>query len=367
MTFRRPQDKTFGLKNKKGAKTQKFIQQVQKNTLGQHAADKKKEPSKKEEKLKKIEELNTLFKPVQPVQKVEAGVNPKSVLCAYYKQGTCSKGDKCKFSHDLSLARKAATRNYYEEEKKEEDRIEDWDDAKLQEVVEKKHGENDRKMPKTDIICKFFLESLENSTYGWFWECPNGGEKCHYRHVLPAGYVLKKDAKKNKKEEISIEDLVERERAALGYDLPKITLSSFLAWKKKKIDEKRAKDATENEKKKADLKAGKSVALSGREMFTLNPDLVADDVMDEGETAFDSTTRQDLDDESEAAIRALDADKLAAGATDADGSGTIVASSDRKKMYDFAINEDLFSEEQLDEELEQALDSLTIEQPANES
>jgi hypothetical protein len=108
--------------------------------------------------------------------------------------------------------------------------MDDWDDAKLQEVVEKKHGENDRTQPKTDIICKYFLDALENSTYGWFWECPNGGEKCHYRHVLPVGYVLKKDAKKNKKEEISIEDLVERERAALGYDLPKITLTSFLAW-----------------------------------------------------------------------------------------------------------------------------------------
>ena len=62
------QDKTFGLKNKKGAKTQKFIQHVQKTTLG-NAAEKKKEPTKKEEKLKKMEELNTLFRPVQPVQK----------------------------------------------------------------------------------------------------------------------------------------------------------------------------------------------------------------------------------------------------------------------------------------------------------
>lgn len=57
---------------------------------------------------------------------------------------------------------------------------------------------------------------MEKSLYGWFWECPNG-EKCIYRHALPAGYVLKKDKKKDdKKSDISLEDLIETERAALG-------------------------------------------------------------------------------------------------------------------------------------------------------
>ena len=41
-------------------------------------------------------------------------------------------------------------------------------------------------------ICKYFLEAVENSKYGWFWTCPNGGEQCSYRHALPKGYVLKK-------------------------------------------------------------------------------------------------------------------------------------------------------------------------------
>ena len=57
---------------------------------------------------------------------------------------------------------------------------------------------------------------MEKSLYGWFWECPNG-EKCIYRHALPPGYVLKKDKKKDdKKSDISLEDLIETERAALG-------------------------------------------------------------------------------------------------------------------------------------------------------
>ncbi len=57
------------------------------------------------------------------------------------------------------------------------------------------------------------MEALENCKYGWFWECPNG-EKCIYRHALPPGYVLQRDKKKLdelKEDEISLEDLIEKE------------------------------------------------------------------------------------------------------------------------------------------------------------
>jgi hypothetical protein len=33
-------------------------------------------------------------------------VDPKSVVCEYYRQGRCSKGHKCKYSHDLNVERK---------------------------------------------------------------------------------------------------------------------------------------------------------------------------------------------------------------------------------------------------------------------
>lgn len=60
------------------------------------------------------------------------------------------------------------------------------------------------------------MEAVEKSKYGWFWECPSG-QKCIYRHALPPGFVLKKDKKKeDKKDEISLEDLIETERANLG-------------------------------------------------------------------------------------------------------------------------------------------------------
>lgn len=45
------------------------------------------------------------------------GVDPKSVLCAFFKQGQCTKGDKCKFSHDLTIERRGEKRNIYEDKK----------------------------------------------------------------------------------------------------------------------------------------------------------------------------------------------------------------------------------------------------------
>ena len=49
--------------------------------------------------------------------------------------------------------------------------MEDWDEDKLAEVVSKKHGAE--KSTQTDIICKYFLDAVENNKYGWFWECPD--------------------------------------------------------------------------------------------------------------------------------------------------------------------------------------------------
>ena len=57
--------------------------------------------------------MDAIFKPVAQVQKVSAGADPKSVLCLFFKQGHCTKGDKCKFSHDLSLENKAEKRSIY--------------------------------------------------------------------------------------------------------------------------------------------------------------------------------------------------------------------------------------------------------------
>lgn len=287
------EDKTFGLKNKKGKKQQQFIQQVTSQVkYGQQSSQKKKaeeieKKKKKEEDEKQKAELNSLLKPVTQAQKVSAGADPKSVLCVFFKQGQCGKGDKCKFSHDLSLEGKSEKRSMYVDARDmEDDTIDKWDEQKLQEVVKKKHDEDNK--PKTDIVCKFFLQAIEKGLYGWFWECPNGGDKCIYRHALPPGFVFKQKKKEGEEEEqtITLEELVEEERqklASSGVTLTKVTLESFLAWKDRKIRERKEKDVAESEKKKEAFKAGRTVGISGREMFEFNPDLVGEDDLDEEE------------------------------------------------------------------------------------
>nr|SVE75984.1 EOG090X0C5B [Daphnia hispanica] len=381
------EDKTFGLKNKKGGKNQKFIAQVQQQVKhGGSAAAKKLEDDKrllkekKEAELKAQKEMQDLFKPVQPVQKVEKGADPKSILCAFFKQGTCGKGDRCKFSHDLEIERKAEKRSLYCDVRDDdkEGTNEDWDEEKLKEVIEKKHAEADKQKTKTDIICKHFLDAVEKNKYGWFWQCPSG-ESCIYRHALPPGFVLKKDKKKeDKKEEISLEDLVEKERAALGPKQTKVTLETFLAWKKRKLREREETSNKENTRKQAAFKAGRSVGISGREMFTFNPDLAREDDMEDGDEAFDTANLPDEEEEGEV-YRELDLNALACVGTDVDGSGTVAPAAREYQLVEgedatkngnaeslneaaasVPIDENLFADEDDLDDLDDELDELDV-------
>ncbi|XP_038587074.1 zinc finger CCCH domain-containing protein 15-like [Micropterus salmoides] len=330
------EDKTFGLKNKKGAKQQKFIKNVtQQVKHGQQSARQAEadKTGKKTDKKKELEELNELFKPVVAAQKVSKGVDPKSVLCAFFKQGQCTKGDKCKFSHDLSMERKCEKRSVYVDERDEDlekDTMDNWDEKKLEEVVNKKHGEAEKKKAKTQIVCKYFLDAIENNKYGWFWVCPGGGGECMYRHALPPGFVLKKDKKKEEKEEeISLEELIENERAALGADVTRITLETFLAWKKRKRQEKVDKAREEMEKKKADFKAGKSLVVSGREVFEFHPELVDDDDAEASDTRYASEDGEDDEEEISNSTDVQDIDLSRFVPQEVDHSGITVASTDR--------------------------------------
>ena len=138
-------DKTFGMKNKKGGAAQKHIAQIQSQASQAQTPEQKRKAAEKAQKEKEKaaseaakRENAELFKPVQ-VQKVPFGVDPKTVLCQFYKQGACEKGKKCKFSHDLSIERKGEKRSLYtdtrdeekeaEEEKKKEEDMADWDEC----------------------------------------------------------------------------------------------------------------------------------------------------------------------------------------------------------------------------------------------
>jgi len=53
--------------------------------------------------------MGQLFVPVQ--SKARAGEDPGSIICAFFKAGSCTKGAKCKFSHNLAVERKGAKIN----------------------------------------------------------------------------------------------------------------------------------------------------------------------------------------------------------------------------------------------------------------
>ncbi|KAH6615346.1 hypothetical protein C7974DRAFT_437182 [Boeremia exigua] len=257
-------DKTFGMKNKKGGAAQKAIKQINATHASGGTPDEKRKAAEKlqKEKEKKAEEdakreMAELFKPVQ-VQKVPFGVDPKTVLCQFFKKGNCEKGRRCKFSHDLNVERKTEKRSLYtdsrdqekeeEEERKKKDNMDDWDEEKLRNVVLSKHGN-----PKTttDKVCKFFIQAIEDQKYGWFWTCPNGGDKCMYKHSLPPGFVIKtreqRQAEKalaanDPRNALTLEDFLESERHKLTGTLTPVTVETFAKWKKDRLDKKAAEE-----------------------------------------------------------------------------------------------------------------------------
>ena len=134
--------------------------------------------------------------------------------------------------------------------------------AKLRNVILSKHGN-----PKTttDKVCKYFIAAVENSQYGWFWSCPNGGDKCMYRHSLPPGFVLKTKEQraaekalldKSPLKTLTLEDFLEKERGKLTGTLTPVTEETFCKWKKERLD-----------KKAAEEQARQAKEATGRAMF----------------------------------------------------------------------------------------------------
>ena len=128
---------------KKGAQAQKQIQLIQSQASQAQTPEQKRKAAEKAQREKEKaasetakKEAAELFKPVH-VQKVPFGVDPKTVVCTFYKQGNCEKGKKCKFSHDLSVERKGEKKDLYqdtrevEEEAKKKDDMTDWDEGTI--------------------------------------------------------------------------------------------------------------------------------------------------------------------------------------------------------------------------------------------
>lgn len=102
--------------------------------------------------------------------------------------------------------------------------MDEWDQNKLEEVVNKKHAAHNSN--KTDIVCKYFIDAVENRKYGWFWDCPNG-LSCKYRHALPPGYVLKKDRQKEEVVETDVVEEIEEAVRLITFYITKISLHFY--------------------------------------------------------------------------------------------------------------------------------------------
>ncbi|KAG7089265.1 hypothetical protein E1B28_010963 [Marasmius oreades] len=301
-------DKTFGMKNKnKSAKVQKEVQRIQQQqqNAGKSRAVLEKEKEKemrekaKAEEEKRKKEDAALIKPVV-AQKVPFGVDPKTILCAYFKAGQCDKGSKCKFSHDPDVGRKVEKKNLYADSREEKmaDTMDQWDEEKLRSVVSSKHG-NPR--TTTDIVCKHFIEAIETQKFGWFWECPNS-DNCQYRHALPPGFVLKSQKKAldeaAKANTISLEEFLEVERHKLGSNLTPVTPETFAKWKQTRMNKKQAEDEALRKTKDVQHAAGKNTGMSGRDLFQYNPEWFEDEE-DDGEDDWDlAKYRREQEEES---------------------------------------------------------------------
>ncbi|POS86235.1 translation machinery-associated protein [Erysiphe pulchra] len=248
------------MKNKKGAQTQKQIAQMTQSAKAGGTPEEKRRAAEKAQREKEKaaseaakKEAAELFKPVQ-IQKIPFGVDPKTVLCQFYKKGHCEKGRKCKFSHDLNVGRKAEKKDLYqdtrenEETKKKTETSEDWDEAKLRSVVLSKRG---NQKTTTEIVCKHFISAVEDGKYGWFWTCPNGGDKCMYQHKLPPGFILKTKEQraaekalmdKSPLQTLTLEDFLESERHKLTAPLTPVTPETFKKWKAERLGKKAAEE-----------------------------------------------------------------------------------------------------------------------------
>ncbi|KAF8753550.1 DRG Family Regulatory Protein, Tma46 [Rhizoctonia solani] len=274
-------DKTFGLKNKnKSAKVQKDIARIQneQSRAGKNKQEAQKEREKalrakeKADAEKRKKEEGELFKPVQVAQKVPFGVDPKTVLCVYFKAGNCDKGNKCKFSHDRDVERKQEKKDIYSDSRddKANDTMDKWDQEKLQNVILSKHG-NPR--TTTDIVCKHFIDAIES------------GKK-----------AAEEAAKANT---ISLEEFLERHK--LGSNLTPVTPETFAVWKKTRLNKKAAEEDALRKTKDAQAAAGKNVGMSGRDLFQYNPEWFEQDSDEEPDWDFSAyrKEKQDEDDREE--------------------------------------------------------------------
>ncbi|CAD8141884.1 unnamed protein product [Paramecium pentaurelia] len=285
------EDRTFGLKNKnKSKQVQNFCkgvaQQVKHNGVSMSKLQAEEYEKKKLEKQLEEDEklIQSLYKTVEQArdEESEEEVDPKSILCEYYKQGLCQKGKKCIYSHDMSLEQKTAILDLYTDQRQqltdEWDTCQTWDEKTLKDVIEANEKTYKSQIPSAKV-CDFFLDALEKGKYGWKWVCPNG-MTCHYKHCLPQGYVFRRKEELKQQFDGDIEEEIDEEIQKLQKGGTKITKEVFEKWKIERAEKKKQeaeKQKQEEQKKKGAKQTGGNNQMTGRALFVYDPSLFVDD------------------------------------------------------------------------------------------
>ncbi|KAH9387195.1 uncharacterized protein NEMAJ01_2091 [Nematocida major] len=235
------EDQMFGMKNKgKSAKLKKLASSLEASYL-------KGKPQKAEKK-----EEAPVYEAYEVLQKVPVGADPSTILCINFKANkACSKGDACKFSHDLTKKPAVSQVSGPQTAKKE----------KPADAVEKP-------------VCKHYIDALKTGKYNPKWTCPNGNA-CAGKHSPPEGYILKEEAEEI--DAITQEELLEEKRASIPCEtMTKMTEEKYMEWKanreKAKVDMKQEEDKI----REGNLRLGK-ILPSGKDLFVYNPKIFIDD------------------------------------------------------------------------------------------
>lgn len=239
------EEQMFGMKNKgKSAKLKKLASSLE--------ASYTKGKSRQAEAAKPV---------VQEIyQKIPVGMDPRAVLCINFKNGVCSNGDSCRFSHELDQDKRLRDlRAAVESAKASAAATERADDADS--------GDDG----KEERICKYYIEALRTGKHNPKWTCPNG-HACQGKHSPPKGYVLKDE----KQSDITIEEYIENERSKLPEQQTPMTEELFNMWKKER-ELQTLRDQREKDKiKEGNIRLGK-ILPSGKDLFVYQIKQFVDD------------------------------------------------------------------------------------------
>lgn len=168
-----------------------------------------------------------------------------------------------------------------------------------------------------------------------------------------------------------MEELVEQKRAELSAkpNLTPVTLETFVKWKKRKLREKAEKAKKDSDSKKDKAKAGNTLGLSGKEVFSFNPSIAGEEEDDDEEGEAVDMKQRETDEDDGVKVHEIKFDDYGImddgmdESTDAQlaklKSAEAVSSLNGAAGASGPIDEDLFDDEDLDE-LEEDLEKLEV-------